>query len=368
MAETNNTNTLSISDRYEQIFRKSGIENLVFVDVDQLDSPDDSINGATLQKMLLDQNPEAFSHFSKKAMEEASIRFKAKAPSVGPPQNGNNVCLIIQPPSTLSDTRAIAERFVGRSIMARVLDVPGEVVDYVEAYAKHEVKHCAIDTSNLGEETTLSFDEYALERLTFEVEADQNMVDFLRETGRPEVAQFLTDMRSLSSVLGYDREHGTSSFLAEGNERTPTMADVNALQDVKETIFNDINNVLNPSASPDDFGDINDLVDKFGEERTLATLDQLVDQGKYNDRPEMKAYIQNFSDAYRRQFRGENIPIRTANQTASTSEFEQARNESSPSSTIDPTRNFTNAAQVIDSEHLNVAAQVTPETVFEKTV
>jgi hypothetical protein len=154
---------------------------------------------------------------------------------------------------------------------------------------------------------------YELERERYslwqEADSDKAVVSFFRGIGREDMVQAWIDYRALESANRNagrpTHSHATSIFLKQDGPVVVTIAHVEAASKFEDEMNRGIAKELgikNPRIKIVR-EKMMELLDK-DPKKYIGTLDKLLAQGKIGSTPEVREYMQQYADAYRRQIVG----------------------------------------------------------------
>ncbi|MEZ5919509.1 MAG: hypothetical protein R3D66_06340 [Alphaproteobacteria bacterium] len=231
-------------------------------------------------------------------------------------QGGSVSCLVQRLSEDYDEKEEIAVHISGIPL-SRLKPVPGTNELWQSAVGIHEGAHCG----HAHEGTLLTH-----QVLKHEIEADQETVNWLRESGLHDMAQALVDYRILAAVFKGNISHVSSLFITENRE--PHILEEKHIIDVINLKTKIVDAVVAESGMKrfdvwDGLGfelefkpeDEEQLVNETGfienQNKILDTLEALLKRGAFDDTahysPHMKALIETFLGACNRQIEGRTV-------------------------------------------------------------
>ncbi len=277
------------NDPYEDGVKRAAPDNrVVFIDPEQLKDSDKAKNISKFREMYARQGIKLL--VDDQIVEELIDVAIQKGPHVrnGSLEDGTYAGLVNKPDADFGDIRSAVSRIAGIP-WENLRRIPGDNYIWQKFIGIHEGMHTHHDLVTPPFDT----DEKRRRALSYEIEGDKAGIKYLRELGREDMVQAWKDYRALGAAL-YPY-HATAIFLRSDEPAIVTDAHVYAASNFKHEMDMAVKKELGRS-----LGEINDLF-KDNPEQYIDTVDRLLACGEIDSTPEVKAYIKDFADAYRRQ-------------------------------------------------------------------
>lgn len=240
----------------------------------------------------------------------------------------SDICVINTPDAQMYTKDAFLKRSLGLTD-EQLKNFPGTDDDWLRLIGNHEGSHC--DSERLTGRD--------IAKLKEETRADRATMIMLIERDQPELALAWKDFRALTAIHG--ASHATGIFL--GNDDKPNLLHVKHANNIQEEMNQrvsqgfDWKNYDGQASTPQELlreapeqyfetlkstldTEILNKVESYNESRTLyGIFDVAFLKGSYNTLADMnslnalEAYIDDYEDAYRRRFLGQDIPARNNN-------------------------------------------------------
>jgi hypothetical protein len=229
--------------------------------------------------------------------EEVFTKFVAQSKLRGPfamkiDNEGQALCVVNKPDSNFDEKHEIASA-ISRIDADKLGNIPGGDHLHLRYLGIHEGVHCS---QELYDRSSLSSIGISIKTLEREAQADKAASNYLEQRGEHETSQFMKDMRALGT--SHDPKHATSAIV--DNHHDHTKLEANAA-DYFAAVTTETSMILGVGESLNLNYDNTLLLREQNPEAFLNEVDRLVEKGEFDHDPALKEYIQDYSDAYRRQ-------------------------------------------------------------------
>ena len=282
----------------QALAQKDGI-NVILIDPEKLKNPDMDANIKAYKKMIAAQSDVSLESIGTDESVANNIRaITSNLPITVPSVYGSGHCLVTLPQNDFRTQDQIVTKLSGidAASFSRITPTAEQLQSGVAA---HEYEHCSHDKS-YQHDSSLSDKQKKLLEWQDEKSADVRMKSYLTQTAGANASNFMMDIRALGSATVAPPTHITATFVRSGV--MPNAQSLETVSNFRQTIYQDVSDV---SGIP-----VSQLQSAEGLNYFMGDLGRLLESGHYDDRPVLKAHVSELNDAYGRQIKGQDIPIR----------------------------------------------------------
>lgn len=208
---------------------------------------------------------------------------------------GEKYCLINKPPHFLDEKHEMVEAFSNGLASP---NAPGTDSLWNLAVGVHEGQHC----NQAFNEAAMAYPEKLPSIiLSAEADADRATIDYLQSIGADDMAQALKDYRAIRASA--DPEHATSALVDRFGEIQATPEHLDAAMHLEVEMTFDVAERMGLEV------DQAQRLLETNPRSFIQEVEKALGEGVYDSRPELKRYVEDFTEGYRRQIL-DNQPIR----------------------------------------------------------